>query len=284
MHGVGVGGGMHHDRLDAEFLGGAQNAQRDLATVGDEDLLEHRRGGFPSYSITTSGLPYSTGCASSTRIAVTVPDAGRGDLVHGLHGLDDEQRLALAHRLADLDEGLGIGRGRQIGGADHRRGDGIARLVGGGCACRPRRSASRQDSGRGGAARARPHRPAPSASGARRAPCRSPSSTSISVRFVSLRIPARSRISCWSTPVFLIDIGKALSLFGSVTDARPAPAGPVCSRAARSRRSCRSRPVRPSRLMAKRFAGVDVREMHLHDRQRRRRRGSRRGWRSRCGV
>src|SRR6201994_2959768 len=29
---------------------------------------------------------------------------GRGDGVHGLHRLDDEQRVAFAHRLADLDE------------------------------------------------------------------------------------------------------------------------------------------------------------------------------------
>ena len=37
---------------------------------------------------------------------------------------------------------------------------------------------------------------------------RSPSSTSISVRFVSFRMPARSRISCWSIPVFFIAISK----------------------------------------------------------------------------
>ena len=42
MHGVGVGGGMHGDGGDAELLGGAQDAQRDLAAVGDEDLVEHR--------------------------------------------------------------------------------------------------------------------------------------------------------------------------------------------------------------------------------------------------
>ena len=42
MHGVGVGGRMHGDRRDAEFLGGAQDAQRDFAAVGDEDLVEHR--------------------------------------------------------------------------------------------------------------------------------------------------------------------------------------------------------------------------------------------------
>ena len=42
MHGVGVGGGMHGDGRDAEFLAGAQDAQGDLAAVGDQDLVEHR--------------------------------------------------------------------------------------------------------------------------------------------------------------------------------------------------------------------------------------------------
>ena len=40
MHGVGVGGRMHRDRRDAEFLAGAQDAERDLAAVGDQDLVE----------------------------------------------------------------------------------------------------------------------------------------------------------------------------------------------------------------------------------------------------
>ena len=42
MHGVGVGGGMHRDGGDAEFLAGAQHAQGDLAAIGDQDLVEHR--------------------------------------------------------------------------------------------------------------------------------------------------------------------------------------------------------------------------------------------------
>src|SRR4051794_22303072 len=48
--------------------------------------------------------------------------AWRWNLVHRLHRLDDEQRLALAHFLANRDERLGIGRGGHVGGADHRRG------------------------------------------------------------------------------------------------------------------------------------------------------------------
>src|SRR5690606_30904391 len=62
--------------LDAEFLAGAQHPQRDFAPVGDQDFLEHRPA--PAYSITTSGMPNSTGCASSMRMAVTVPARGAG--------------------------------------------------------------------------------------------------------------------------------------------------------------------------------------------------------------
>src|SRR5690242_6271981 len=50
--------------------------------------------------------------------------AGGGDLVHGLHGFDDEERLSRRHSGADLDEGNGAGLWRAIGSADHRRGDG----------------------------------------------------------------------------------------------------------------------------------------------------------------
>ena len=41
MHGVGVGGGMHRDGGDAQFLARAQDAQGDLAAIGYQDLVEH---------------------------------------------------------------------------------------------------------------------------------------------------------------------------------------------------------------------------------------------------
>src|SRR5262245_64578241 len=50
--------------------------------------------------------------------------AGRGDLVHGLHGLDNEQGLSRCHLRSDFDEGRRAGLGGAIGGADHRRGHG----------------------------------------------------------------------------------------------------------------------------------------------------------------
>ena len=65
--------------------------------------------------------------AELDRLAVADEDGGhhaglRGrDVVHGLHGLDDQDGLALGHARADLDEGRGAGLGRQIGGADHGR-------------------------------------------------------------------------------------------------------------------------------------------------------------------
>ena len=42
MHGVGIGGGMHRDGVDAELLARAQHAERDLAAIGYENLIEHR--------------------------------------------------------------------------------------------------------------------------------------------------------------------------------------------------------------------------------------------------
>ena len=41
MHGVGIRGGMHGDRGDAEFLAGAQHAQGDFAAIGYQNFVEH---------------------------------------------------------------------------------------------------------------------------------------------------------------------------------------------------------------------------------------------------
>ncbi len=53
-----IGGGMHRYRLDAELAAGAQDAQSNLAAVGDDDLLQH---GGRAYSTTKRGWPNSTG-------------------------------------------------------------------------------------------------------------------------------------------------------------------------------------------------------------------------------
>ncbi len=42
MHGVRIRGRVHGDGLDAELLAGAQHPQRDLAAIGNQDLVEHR--------------------------------------------------------------------------------------------------------------------------------------------------------------------------------------------------------------------------------------------------
>src|SRR5713101_7250068 len=49
--------------------------------------------------------------------------ARRADLVHHLHRLDDQQRLALADRIADAHERRRAGLSREVGDADDRRGD-----------------------------------------------------------------------------------------------------------------------------------------------------------------
>ena len=105
MHGVAVGGRMHRHGLDAHLAAGAMDAERDLAAVGDQDLVEHR-----------AERPYSTiisGFAELHRLGVVDQDLrdraglGRLDRVEGLHRLDDQQRLARRHLVADRDE-LGL--------------------------------------------------------------------------------------------------------------------------------------------------------------------------------
>src|SRR5207249_1020284 len=67
---VGVDGGVHRHRLDSELAQGADHAQRDLAAVGDEHLLEQLR----HYGrIWNSGSPNSTACPFSASTATTTP-------------------------------------------------------------------------------------------------------------------------------------------------------------------------------------------------------------------
>ena len=121
---------MHGHRLDAELAAGAQDAERDLAPIGDYDFVEH---GLRVYSMTNSGWPNSTGSPFVAMIAVTLPDLVALDLVHHLHRFDDAEDLAFLDLGADLDEGLRAGRGGRIEGAHHRRGDDVfVRMPGGG--------------------------------------------------------------------------------------------------------------------------------------------------------
>ena len=98
MHGVGVGGGVHGDGGDAELAAGALDAQRDLAAVGDQDLVEHV-------------LDDQQRLAVFDRLAVGDQDPGHGagarrlDLVEGLHRLDQQHGLPGGDGLAEGDEG-----------------------------------------------------------------------------------------------------------------------------------------------------------------------------------
>src|ERR1700733_11193014 len=49
--------------------------------------------------------------------------ARRGNLIHRLHRLDDDERLTGLHLAADFDKGPRAGRGAEIGSSDHWRGD-----------------------------------------------------------------------------------------------------------------------------------------------------------------
>src|SRR5262245_27131345 len=67
VRGLAIGGREHRHRLQAQLTAGPDDANRDLATVGDEDTL-HGAG-----SITRSVDPNSTSVAFSTQISATRP-------------------------------------------------------------------------------------------------------------------------------------------------------------------------------------------------------------------
>ena len=122
MHRLGVGGGVHGDGGDAQLAAGALDAKRDLAAVGDQDLLEHCRHARSAYSRIISASPYSTGAPDWHQDARHGPGLRCLDLVEGLHRLDQQQRLPGGDRLADGNEGRRARFRREIGDADHRAG------------------------------------------------------------------------------------------------------------------------------------------------------------------
>src|SRR6185312_8599302 len=69
---VAVRGRVDGDRFHSELVQRADDANRDLAPVRDEDTLEHQRIGGPATgSSSNSSWPYSTGSALPTWIART---------------------------------------------------------------------------------------------------------------------------------------------------------------------------------------------------------------------
>ena len=122
VHRVGVGGRMNRDRLDAHLVAGAVDPQRDLAAIGNQKLLDrHRLSPGPP----AAGRTPPAGRRDDHDL-LDHAGPGRGDRVHHLHRLDDQQGVAGLHGLADLDERLRAGLRRQKGGADHRRLDRFA--------------------------------------------------------------------------------------------------------------------------------------------------------------
>jgi hypothetical protein len=61
---------VHRHGFNAEFLAGADDADRDLSPIGDENLAKHRRY---SGRMENKASPYSTGLAFSTSLATTTP-------------------------------------------------------------------------------------------------------------------------------------------------------------------------------------------------------------------
>ncbi len=126
---VAVGRGVHRDGLDPHLAAGADDAERDLAAVGDEDFLDHRvlrvaycvflRFGASDTQYETRnrflGTEHKQRLLELDGLPVLDQDlldgaGGLGlDLVHQLHRLDDAQRLAHFHAVADGDEVVRVG-------------------------------------------------------------------------------------------------------------------------------------------------------------------------------
>ena len=74
---VVVGTGVHRDGLDIEFPACAQDTQRNLATIGYNDFIEHgiaARQSEARWSMTNNTWPYSTGSPFCTRIDLITPE------------------------------------------------------------------------------------------------------------------------------------------------------------------------------------------------------------------
>ena len=73
MHSVGVDRRMHRHALDAHLAAGADDAQRDLAAVRHQHLVEHGQSRPAAYSMIRRSSPYSTGSPLATRSLAILP-------------------------------------------------------------------------------------------------------------------------------------------------------------------------------------------------------------------
>ena len=206
MHGVGVGGRMHGHGLDAHLAAGAVDAQRDLAAVGDQDLVEHAMVPTRRSSAARRTRPAGRSRPGS---GVTVPALGAliGFIIFIASMISSV--WPCCHLVADRDEGRLPGSAREIGGADHRRLDGAGMLAEIAVGGRRRASGGRSGGGRG--RRGAGARPPVTAGRATRMRL-SPSASSISARPVSSRSCASLRTNSVSMLEFCH--GRTLRGFG----------------------------------------------------------------------
>ena len=119
---LAIGLAVGDDGLEPERPAGAQDPQRDLAAVGDQDLAEHQASlrsacsaTRAASSMTTSSWPYSTRLARLDEARADDP-VGRRD-----HLLGDAQHVDRAEPIAGPDARPGLGLGPRLEDADGRR-------------------------------------------------------------------------------------------------------------------------------------------------------------------
>ena len=110
---VPIGLGINSNGGDAKILAGADDAERDLSAVGDQDF-SNRAG--PKRSMANRASPYSTAGRCRRTCATIVPLRFRLDLVHQFHGFDDAEHVARFDGVPNTDE-----RGRAWGCAFVKR-------------------------------------------------------------------------------------------------------------------------------------------------------------------
>jgi hypothetical protein len=126
MHRIGIGGGMHRDRLDPHF----RQARITRSAISPRLAIRILSNMAGPHSMIIRGAPYSTGVPSSTRMRLTVPARGAGMWFIVFIASMISTVWPSVDLGADRDEGRGAGFGRQIGGADHGRGHGARVLAG----------------------------------------------------------------------------------------------------------------------------------------------------------
>ena len=118
---VGVGFGVNRHAANAEFFAGANDADGDFATIGNEDFVEQGRS-----LLNADGEQF---LAKLDRLGVfdealddRAFDLGL-DLVHHLHGFDDADDALVLDGFTGFGVGRSVRRGGAVERADHRRGN-----------------------------------------------------------------------------------------------------------------------------------------------------------------